>query len=81
MNYLFLTLAEMQSIFMLFFKLIILFTLQELLTWLVKKVLKNKYLPKLINFSVYTSFIVILVWYANSYILNHFTPFVKFFTR
>lgn len=82
MNQIMFSISEMQSIFNLFLKLIILFVAQEVILFVTSKSLKNKNVPKLINYAVYTSFVIILAWYINTYIWQgNIIPFVQFFTR
>ena len=81
MNQLFVTLSEIQPIFNLFGKLIILFVFQEILTRALSKFLKSSNVPILVNLTVYASFAIIIVWYINAYVFNHFSQFVQFFLR
>ena len=81
MNPMFITLSEIQPIFQLFAKLLVLFVFQELLSKLLSKFLSAKNVPVMVNLTVYTSFAIIIVWYINQYVFTHFSRFVQIFLR
>ena len=94
MNGLFISLAQLTPIFHLFAQLVILFCLQGVITRAVTHFITTrnpdnpettarhtKWAGKCIDYSVYTAFSSILVWYIHAYVFTHFSRFIQFFLR